>query len=182
MALRLDLAAHLAAYDGVAIVVTHDALDARTLADRIVVIDEGRVAQDGRPDDVAQRPATAHVARLVGLNVLRGTGDGTDIRLADGSVLVTATPSRGVVNACFTPAAVTLTSIEPTGSARNRWHGRVNTVTPHGAAVRVHLDAAEGLIADVTPESAARLRLSPGREVWATVKATEIDVYEAVQQ
>jgi molybdate transport system ATP-binding protein len=43
--------------------------------------------------------------------------------------------------------------------------------------VRVHLDAGAGLIADVTPTSAAQLGLVPGAEVWATVKATEIKVY-----
>ncbi|MGH3510093.1 MAG: ABC transporter ATP-binding protein, partial [Nocardioidaceae bacterium] len=151
MALRIELARHLAAYDGIAIVVTHDALDAMTLATRVVVLDEGRVAQDGTPDEVARRPATAHVARLVGLNVLRGTGDGTDVRLPDGSVVFTATESHGEVNACFSPAAITLTAGEPVGSARNHWRGRVTSVAPHGAAVRVHLDTATGLIADVTP-------------------------------
>ena len=52
-------------------------------------------------------------------------------------------------------------------------------MAPHGAAVRVHLDAGAGLIADVTPASAAQLGLVPGAEVWATVKATEISVYGA---
>ncbi len=46
--------------------------------------------------------------------------------------------------------------------------------SPHGPAVRVHLDVGAGLFADVTPESAAALGLSPGAAVWASVKATEI--------
>jgi molybdate transport system ATP-binding protein len=41
----------------------------------------------------------------------------------------------------------------------------------------VHVDAAAGLVADVTPASAAQLGLAPGAAVWATVKATEISVY-----
>ena len=177
MALRAELSRHLAAYDGVAVLVTHDALDAMTVANRVLVIDDGRVAQDGTPAEVAQRPATDHVARLVGLNVLRGVSSGTSIRLRDGATLVSATPARGDVSACFTPSAVTLTVHEPQGSARNRWRGTITSVAPHGAAVRVHLDAAAGLIADVTPASAAELGLVPGAEVWATVKATEISVY-----
>jgi molybdate transport system ATP-binding protein len=72
---------------------------------------------------------------------------------------------------------VTLTVGEPQGSARNRWRGTITSVAPHGAAVRVHVDAAVGLIADVTPASAAELGLVPGAPVWATVKATEISVY-----
>ncbi len=177
MALRVELTAHLRAYDGVTILVTHDALDAMTLANRVLVLDAGRVAQEGTPQEVARRPQTDHVARLVGLNVLRGTSTGTDVRLDDGTTLVSTTTADGEVNACFSPTAVTLTVDEPTGSARNRWPGTVTSVAPHGAAVRVHLDAVSGLIADVTPESATGLGLAPGRRVWAAVKATEITVY-----
>jgi molybdate transport system ATP-binding protein len=177
MALRLELALHLQDFEGVALLVTHDALDALTLANRVLVVDQGRVAQDGTPADVARHPATDHVARLVGLNVLRGHGSGTSVRLADGTTLVSTTPVQGEVSACFAPSAVTLAVSEPAGSARNRWPGRVTSVVPHGSEVRVHLDAAGGLIADVTPTSAALLGLVPGAEVWATVKATEITVY-----
>ena len=177
MALRIELSRHLADFDGVAVLVTHDALDAMTVANRVLVVDDGRVAQDGTPAEVARRPATDHVARLVGLNVLRGVSSGTSIRLTDGTALVSTTPARGHVSACFTPSAVTLTVGEPHGSARNRWPGRVTSVAPHGAAVRVHVDAFAGLIADVTPASATELGLVPGAEVWATVKATEISVY-----
>jgi molybdate transport system ATP-binding protein len=177
MALRIELAQHLARFQGVTVLVTHDALDAMTLANRVLVLDNGRVAQTGTPEEVAQRPQTDHVARLVGLNVLAGTSSGTDVTLSDGSRLVSATTYDGPVNACFTPTAVTLTEDEPHGSARNRWLGEVTSVVPHGAAVRVHLDAVSGLIADVTPGSAASLGLTPGRRVWATVKATEVSIY-----
>jgi molybdate transport system ATP-binding protein len=177
MALRLELSRHLAAYDGATILVTHDALDAMTVANRVLVLADGRVAQEGTPAEVARRPRTEHVARLVGLNVLRGTSSGTTIRLGDGTALVSATPADGEVDACFSPTAVTLTMDEPSGSARNRWPGTVTSLAPHGSAVRVHLDAATGLIADVTPASAAQLGLTTGTRVWATVKATEISVY-----
>jgi molybdate transport system ATP-binding protein len=177
MSLRVELARHLAEVDGVSLLVTHDALDAMTVATRVLVVDDGRVAQDGTPAEVARRPATPHVARLVGLNALRGVSSGTSVRLPDGATLVTSTAVRGEVSASFSPTAVTLTVTEPHGSARNRWRGRVTSVSPHGAAVRVHLDAAGGLIADVTPASAADLGLVPGAEVWAAVKATEIAVH-----
>ncbi len=182
MSLRFELARHLADFQGVTVLVTHDALDTLTVANRVVVLDQGRVAQVGTPEEVASRPRTGHVARLVGLNVLRGTGRGTDVALADGSLLVTATPSHGEVFASFPPAAVTLTTDEPTGSARNRWPGTVRSVVPHGSAVRVHLEATAPLIADVTPASAVRLGLAPGRPVWAAVKATEVAVYGAGEE
>ena len=176
MTLRLELARHLAAYDGVTLLVTHDAVDALTLAHRVVVLDEGRVVQDGAPAEVARRPATEHVARLVGLNVLRGRSRGTLVTLPGEAVLATATEHDGPVVVTFPPTAVTV-ALEPSaGSARNQWPGRIVSVAPHGLAVRVHLDAAGGVLADVTAESAGRLGLTPGREVWAAVKATETTV------
>ena len=177
MALRFELARHLAEFGGVSILVTHDAIDTMTIANRVVVLDEGRVAQTGTPAEVAQRPRTEHVARLVGLNALRGHSRGTDVLLLDGSRLISVTPLDGEVFASFSPSSVALTLDEPVGSVRNRWPGTVSSVVPHGAAVRVHLDAGKSLIADVTPDSAARLSLAPGRRVWAAVKATEIAVY-----
>ena len=44
----------------------------------------------------------------------------------------------------------------------------------------MHVYAAGGLIADVTPSSSAQLKLGPGAPMWATVKATEVVVYDEV--
>jgi molybdate transport system ATP-binding protein len=176
MSLRLELARHLAAYDGITLLVTHDALDALMLANRVIVLDNGRVVQEGTPQEVAQIPRTSHVARMVGLNVFSGWSAGVEVALPDGAHLITSQPYDGPVNVTFSPAAVTV-SLEPTsGSARNQWHGRVVSATPHGLVVRLTLDVTGGLLADVTAESAGRLGLVPGREVWATVKATEVAV------
>jgi molybdate transport system ATP-binding protein len=176
MSLRLELARHLAAYDGVTLLVTHDALDALMLANRVLVLDDGRVVQEGTPQEVARMPRTSHVARMVGLNVLSGLSIGAHVALADGETLITSQEHDGPVNVTFSPAAVTV-GVEPmAGSARNQWPGRVMSATPHGLVVRLTLDVAGGLLADVTAESAGRLGLVPGREVWATVKATEVAV------
>lgn len=179
--LRIELAQHLSSFAGVSVLVTHDALDTLTVANRVLVLDRGRVVQEGTPTEVAQRPQTEHVARLMGLNVLRGRSHGTVVRLGDGAELVTATEATGEVNACFAPQAVSLTLDEPTGSARNRWRGTVRSVVPHGAAVRVLVESpttGAPLIADVTPASATALGLGPGTPVWAAVKATEVSVYD----
>jgi molybdate transport system ATP-binding protein len=161
-ALRIELARHLAAYDGVTLLVTHDALDALTIATRVLVVDGGRVAQVGTPAEVAQRPATDHVARLVGLNVVR---EGEQVR-------------------SFRPSAVTVDLTEPHGSARNRWHGTVASAVPHGDAVRLVVrttgPAAYDLIADVTPAAATELGLAPGRPVWLSVKETSVNRYPSV--
>jgi molybdate transport system ATP-binding protein len=155
MALRIELGRHLASYDGITLLVTHDAIDALTIADRVLVLDEGRVAQLGTPAEVSQRPRTEHVARLVGLNVVR----------------------HGEQLMAFTPDAVVVTLQEPVGSPRYRWHGRLADVAPHGDAVRLLVHAEPDLIADVTPAAATEMSLVPGREVWLSVKATAVRSY-----
>jgi molybdate transport system ATP-binding protein len=154
-ALRIELSRHLASYDGVTLLVTHEAIDALTLADRVLVVDDGEVAQLGTPAEVAARPRTEHVARLVGLNVIR---DGDTFR-------------------CFGPGAVTVSLARPEGSARNVWRGTVLGAAPHGDAVRLLVSAGPELIADVTPAATRELGLEPGREVWLSVKETAVDTY-----
>ena len=155
MALRIELGQHLRDFAGTVLLVTHDAIDALTLADRVLVLDGGRVAQVGPPAEVAAQPRTPHVARLVGLNLV---SDGED-------------------QVAFTPDAVTVSLAEPTGSSRLRWRGPVASVTPHGDAVRLLVHAGPDLLADVTPAAALELGLAPGREVWLSVKATAVSRY-----
>jgi molybdate transport system ATP-binding protein len=155
MTLRLELARHLRDYGGVTLLVTHDAIDARTLADRVVVLDEGRVAQLGTPDDVAAHPRTDHVARLVGLNVLADEHGFTSFR----------------------PRDVTVSLHRPEGSARLTWSGPVASAQQHGDAVRLLVDTRPPLLADVTPQAVAELGIAPGREVWLSVKATAVRRY-----
>jgi molybdate transport system ATP-binding protein len=156
-ALRVELARHLASYDGVTLLVTHDAIDALTLADVVWVLDEGRLVQVGAPREVAAQPLTSHVARLVGLNVLEDAG-------------------RFV---SFSPRAVTVSPTEPSGSARHRWRGTVTSLAPHGDAVRLLVSGEHDLLADVTPASVTELALTPGREVWLSVKETAVSTYAA---
>ena len=177
-ALREELGAHLAGFRGVTLLVTHDAVDVFTLAHRLLVLEDGTTSQLGTPDEVAAHPATAHAARLVGRNVLRGTADGTDVVLADGEPLVTAHAAHGPVLVTFSPTAVTLDTERPTGSARNRWHAVVRRVTPTGDVLRVQLEHPD-LVADIAPAAGAELGLEPGTRVWASVKATEVTVIAA---
>ena len=165
MALRVELARHLARLDAVTLLVTHEAIDALTVANRVLVLEEGRVAQLGPATEVAAHPRTEHVARLVGLNVVPR-------RAADRSELL-----------AFPPDAVVVSLQEPAGSPRLRWCGTVRDAAPHGDAVRLLVGDArpEGpdLLADVTPASAAELGLAPGRQVWLSVKETAIRSYPA---
>jgi molybdate transport system ATP-binding protein len=176
---RSSLARHLAEYPGHTLLVTHDPLDAMVLADRIVIVEHGRVVQEGTPAVVARRPRTDYVAHLVGLNLYRGHAEGTTVTLADGGRLTVAEPATGSVHVAFPPTAVSLHPERPSGSPRNSWPVTVTDLEQHANTVRVRLDGTPPVQADITPQSLADLRLAPGAPLWATVKATEALTYPA---
>ena len=181
---RAQLRHHLADFDAVAVLVTHDPLDAMVLADRLTVIEGGRVVQHGTPADIARHPRSDYVARLVGLNLYRGRADGPEVRLdagseGEGAVLATAESHSGPVFAAFPPSAVTLHRERPDGSARNLWPVTVRGMELHGDQVRLDLAGTLPITADITPAAVAELGLAEGSEVWAAVKATAVHSYPA---
>ena len=175
--LRRDLRTHLATFAGARVLVTHDLLDAVALADRLVVLERGRVAQSGRVDEVTDRPRSRYVAELVGTNLLRGTGSGHEVTLTSGGVVVTADPVAGDVYVAIQPHSVSLHRAQPEGSPRNVWRGRVRGADLLGDRVRIHVDGTVPVVAEVTAAAVGELGLHDGVDVWATVKATDLSVY-----
>jgi molybdate transport system ATP-binding protein len=177
--LRHVLRGELQRYAGSRIIVTHDPIEAAALADELVVLEAGRVTQRGHLADVTAHPRSSWVATMVGLNLVRGTADGTAITLPGGAVLVGPTPATGPVFAAFRPNAVTLHRTRPDGSARNTWPGEATELHPAGDRARIRVDGAVPLVAEVTAGAVADLHLADGGPVWASLKATEVDVYPA---
>ncbi|MDA2807886.1 ABC transporter ATP-binding protein [Nocardiopsis suaedae] len=176
---RAGLRARLHAFDGATVLVTHDPLEAMVLADRITVLEEGAVVQDGPPAEVALRPRTEYVARLVGLNLYRGRQEGTAVEVDGGARIEAPSPGWGPVFAAFPPRAVALFPDPPSGTPRNVWPLVVEGVERFGDQVRVRLGGPLSLGADVTPAALAELDLAPGARVWAAVKASEVRCYPA---
>jgi molybdate transport system ATP-binding protein len=175
---RAALHRHLGEHDGATLLVTHDPLDALVLADRLVIVEDGRVVQEGDAATVTARPRTDYVARLVGLNLYRGTGDGHTVRVGD-LVLTAADAVHGDAFVAFPPAAVALHPRRPDGSPRNTWPATITGLQRHGDNLRIQLDGPVTVAADVTPAAAAHLRLAPGQAVWVAVKAAETHAYPA---
>lgn len=161
------------------LLVTHNFTEAATLADRIAVIDDGRVVQVGEANTLAAQPASAFVADFTGAVVLSGVARSvaegiTKVEL-DGGGLVTSTDGgEGPVSLGIHPWEITLERAESaaTGSAQNRLPARVVSLAPVGGRVRVGLAAGQPLVAEVTRVAAEELALKPGTEVIATWKAT----------
>jgi molybdate transport system ATP-binding protein len=175
--LRRDLRAHLATFPGARVLVTHELLDAVALADRLVVLEDGRVAQSGRVAEVTEQPRSRYVADLVGTNLLRGVAHGHEVTLPSGGVVVTADPVAGEVYVAIQPHSVSLHRAEPEGSPRNVWRGRVRGADLLGDRVRIHVDGAVPVVAEVTAAAVGELGLHDGVDVWATVKATDLAIY-----
>ncbi|MEU4163708.1 ABC transporter ATP-binding protein [Actinoplanes sp. NPDC026670] len=174
---RGELRRHLSAHPGATLLVTHDPLDALVLADRLVIVEQGRVVQEGDAATITARPRTDYVARLVGLNLYRGRGDGHTVAITEDFTLTSTDRVDGDAFVAFPPAAVALHPSRPDGSPRNTWPAVLADVQRHGDNLRVRLDGPISVAADITPAAAAHLHLEPGRELWVAVKAAETRAY-----
>jgi molybdate transport system ATP-binding protein len=154
-------------------------VDGAAMADRLVVLEGGRVTQTGSPAEVSRRPRSPYVAELVGVNLYRGKAGAGAIELEGGGRLVATGDHRGEVFAAVHPHAVALHRRPPEGTPRNSWPGTADTLEAVGDRVRVHVTGIVPVVAEVTPAAATELALADGGPVWASVKATEVVVYPA---
>lgn len=179
-AVRRDLREHLASFEGMRVLVTHDPVDAYALADRVAILEAGRIVQTGTLAEVTAHPRSRYVADLVGVNLVEGTvADGT-LTTAGGAQIVIADAAPGASFAVIRPHSIMLTSDAPTGtSVRNVWPGVVADLDRLGDRVRVRLDGELGLTAEITAAALDALGLRPGDQVHAAVKATDIEAYPA---
>jgi molybdate transport system permease protein len=157
------------------LIVTHDPVDVVALADRLVVLEEGRVVQTGTPAAVAASPRSTWIAGLLGQNAWRGTSDETGL-VVDSAHIAAAEPIAPGLDALALcePSAVTLHRSAPEGSARNVLRGDVADVRSLSGRVRVSVSSVPPVMAEITVAAAADLLLADGGEVWASIKATEV--------
>jgi molybdate transport system ATP-binding protein len=165
--------------DRTVVLVTHDALDALLLADRVIVLEGGVVVEHGPTAQVLSQPRSPFAAQLAGLNMVTGTWREAAVHTPGGRTLegrsLDPHPADGdAVVAVFPPNAVSIFLERPGGSPRNVLEVTVSDLEPQSGHVRVRAD---NLIADVTPRAVAELDLVPGSRVLFAVKATEVSVY-----
>jgi molybdate transport system ATP-binding protein len=176
---RRDLRRHLDTFDGVRLLVTHDPVEALAMADRLIVLEHGRILQSGSATEITERPRSRYVADLVGVNLFRGRATANHVELAGGGSLALAEAASGEVFAMIHPRMVSLYRQRPNGTPRNTWPGRARDLDLQGDRVRVRLEGSPSIVAEVTASAVKELGLDTGQEVWIAVKATEIVVYPA---
>ena len=161
---RRDLRRHLATFDGVRLLVTHDPVDAYALADRVVILEAGRVVQTGtlvrghRPAPVAlhRRPRRRQPAERHGRATARSRRDP-----AAGSSPPTRSTARPSPSSNRTPSPCIPTP--PDGSPRNVWAVTVADIDRRADRVRVRLVGEVPLVAEITPAALDRPRASARR-------------------
>jgi tungstate transport system ATP-binding protein len=165
------------------VMVTHDRNEAQMLAHRIAVIMNGKIVQSGSPREIFSAPASEEIAKFVGVeNVLEGTIVSNRDCIADIQIKnqviegVSECQPGGQVNVCIRPEDVTISLVRSSSSARNVFSGRITSIILSGALVRLGLDCGFPLIALITNMSFEELKLEPGKEVFASFKATAIHI------
>jgi len=167
--------------------ITHHFDDVFALADRIAIMQDGRIVQIGETSEVFLHPSDTFVAEFLGIgNIIRGssskTGNIAQIATGRGPVFYAASTIFGEVVATLHAEDVIL-SLEPfASSARNCLFGTVSEVIPFGSMIRVILDVGFPLTALLTRESCHDLHLEQGSRVYATFKASAVHVIPINQQ
>lgn len=164
--------------------VSHDRDEALRLADRIVVLGNGRIIQEGTPTEIIDKPADEFTASFMGVETIL-TGKVVDV-FEGGFFVDVAGKMIEVSGVSQVNDAVTI-GIRPehvvishgkksSSSMRNSFEGRVVDITHAGSHVRISLDCGFKLIAFITPHSLQELKLTKGNAVTASFKATAIHV------
>lgn len=177
---RRDLRRHLETFDGMRLLVTHDPVDAYALADRVAILDAGRVVQVGTLAEVTAHPRSRYVADLVGVNLVTGSVADGVLTTGAGARVVIADALPGPSFAVIRPHSIVLVRDPQVGSSsRNTWRGTIADIDRLGDRVRLGIDGQLPLTAEITVAALEALQLRPGDEIHASVKATDIDVYPA---
>ncbi len=186
--IRSLLAAHLRR--ATTLIVTHDAVDAAALADRLVIVEGGRVAQEGAVRDVLASPATPFAASIAGLNRVVGEARG-GAWTAGGMTLTTPDPASAALvreegralAAVFRPGAVRIARADagapdPAATGPGRWVSRVSRLEQTPAGVRVHTRSPD-VVADVPVEAVTAFGLTPGTPVMLAVAPDDVRLVAA---
>lgn len=164
------------------LLVTHDPIEAITLSDRVIVMQQGRILQDGPTEHVFNRPVDLTVANIVGIEtVLTGPVDSYHEGVAEVDVgtvrlrVATREPPGNQAGLCIRAEDVLLFRGEVgRTSAQNKLQGRITNLLPEGPLVRVLMDCGFPLTALVTKQACADLALADGEVVTALIKSTAI--------
>ncbi|MCC6442146.1 MAG: ABC transporter ATP-binding protein [Armatimonadetes bacterium] len=182
MSVRSELKRILKSFDVVSIIVTHDFVDALVLGDAIGVMEEGRILQLGSREELLLHPKSKFVADFTGVNFFQGqvvsrNGDGwCHVRVGETHIHTPCTDA-GRISLAFFPRDVTLHRDPPKGSAQNSLRGAVREILHLGDRIRVTIDSALPIVAEISDMALEDMELKEGDTIYAAFKATAIKTY-----
>lgn len=182
-AVRRELLELARTRDRTMVYVTHDPIEAMTLGDRIIVLENGSVTQAGTRESLVKTPKSLYVGEFLGINLFEGHAAERDatgltrVIAGGGEFLVADNAEPGRVYVMVDPRTITLSRDRPTGSAHNLFEGAISEMIPEppaGDRVRVVVGTTPPLVAEITRHAVETMGLHPGMRVHAAVKATSV--------
>ena len=188
--IRRELRSHLDRLDGsVRLVVTHDPVDAFALADRVIIMEDGRVTQAGPLTQVAAQPTTRYLAELMGLNLFEGVGDERGVALSAARRWDLAAPTTGPVFVVVHPRDVV---IGPVGGedadeiaregdvGRTRWTATVRSIDLERDRAVVRLVGPIDIAAELDALAAVQMQIRPGDRLVVSIAGDALRIYPRV--
>jgi molybdate transport system ATP-binding protein len=170
-----------------AMIVTHDLLDALAIANKVIIVDRGRIVESGPVRDILTSPRSVFAARIAGVNLISGVVIEPGVIRTSWGAMVSGMGDAEVNTSAvglFQPAAVSVHLDPPHASPRNVIPATIAEMDINGNTVRIRSadqpDGSTGLAADITAAAVADLDLSPGQEVYLVVKAQEVQLLPAL--
>lgn len=173
---RRQLADTLGGFSGPRLLVTHDPTEAFLLADKIYILENGRITQFGSAEEIRLMPRTPYVADLVGSNLFVGVASDGDVEVNGHTLHVGDRSIAGDVVATVHPRAIAVYRNRPDGSPRNTWETTITRIEHYGDRVRLLSGDPLPLTIEVTPSAVDALGLDDYTQLWVAIKATEINV------
>lgn len=165
------------------IMVTHDQEEALSMADRVVVMNNGVIEQVGTPLEIYQQPASAFVASFIGaMNFMDGSPlDATHVRMGDREFTLSR-PIADTVRSDRLCLAIRPEDIHLLPVGQGDWEGTVEQMDYLGAFIRTRVNLRglkQPMVVDVDPRSARQLNLCPGRAVCISLPDEALHCFAA---
>lgn len=180
--MRRELAAVIRSEQIPCIIVTHSIVDALAVADRIAVIQKGKIVDTGTPDTIIHNPEHGFVSSFAdNMNLFRGNvvvGENGVVCVDVAGIKIRATTTlSGTVSVGIRPEELILSREKFVSSAINSFLGVITGIEDTGLSWYVYVDIGIPLAAAITHQSVERLDLTVGMNITVTFKATAVQVF-----
>ncbi|MFP3879961.1 MAG: ATP-binding cassette domain-containing protein [Dehalococcoidia bacterium] len=162
--------------------VTHDFEEAISLGHRVAVLNDGRIAQVGTPEEFLRRPSSEFVARFaltrnIFSGTVMGTEDGCTLIDVGGTRLKATTEAKDEVRLSLRPEDIFISKQPLQSTARNCFLGVVSDIADRGSLIYVTVTLPPDFVCVITRQAFDELELRKGVEAWITFKASAIHVF-----